>query len=57
MTPMSKAFKAADVNGDGKVSRDEARQVTGLMEQFDTCDKNKDGMLEPAEFATMKKRR
>jgi hypothetical protein len=47
---MTAMFKKADVNGDGKLTRDEADKVKGLPERFDAMDKNKDGMLDFVEF-------
>ena len=42
-------FKAADKNGDGFLSKDEAAALPMLARHFDTLDTNKDGMLSPEE--------
>jgi Ca2+-binding EF-hand superfamily protein len=39
-------FRAMDRNGDGYVSR---REFTGTAEVFDRLDRDKDGLLSPAE--------
>ena len=44
-------FSRADVSHDGKLSRDEARAVSGLGEKFDLLDKDKDGSLSLTEFS------
>lgn len=44
------AFKRADKNGDGKLSKDEAAALPGMAARFDELDKDKDGMLSLAEF-------
>jgi hypothetical protein len=43
-------FQKADANGDGKVSRQEAGAVPGLVTRFDKLDTNKDGSLSSAEY-------
>jgi hypothetical protein len=44
------AFKKADKNSDGKLSRDEAASLPAIATKFDDLDKNKDGMLDMTEF-------
>ncbi len=44
-------FKNVDANHDGYVNRDEAQSIVGLEQGFDSADANKDGQLDPAEFA------
>jgi hypothetical protein len=43
---VSAGFKRADLNGDGKLSREEAARVPALADKFDAADKNKDGQLD-----------
>lgn len=45
------AFSKADVNGDGRVSKDEADKLPDIAAKFDVLDKDKDGALTLAEFA------
>ena len=45
------AFKRADANGDGKLSKDEAARLPAVAARFDELDKDKDGLLSMAEFA------
>ena len=47
---LSGAFRKADVNGDGQLSRSEAAIWPGLARQFDQVDRNKDGSISSAEF-------
>ena len=44
------AFRKADQDRDGKISRQEATIWTGLSRQFDLVDTNKDGSISSAEF-------
>ncbi len=48
--PAVPSFAEADADGNGALSRKEARDV-GLLE-FDMADVNKDGYLNPEEYAT-----
>ena len=45
------SFTRADVNGDGKLSKDEIARLPAIAGQFDELDKNKDGLLSLDEFA------
>jgi EF hand len=45
------AFKKADADGDGRVSRDEASKAGMAADKFDLFDKNKDGLLDIGEFS------
>jgi hypothetical protein len=45
------AFAKADVNNDGKLSREEAARLPAVATKFDDLDKNKDGVLSLEEFA------
>ena len=42
---MMARLKAADTNGDGMISRDEARALPKILENFDKIDSNKDGLI------------
>jgi Ca2+-binding EF-hand superfamily protein len=44
------AFKRADANGDGKLSKEEAARLPAIAAKFDELDKDKDGALSMAEF-------
>jgi Ca2+-binding EF-hand superfamily protein len=43
-------FKAADKNGDGFLSKEEAAAIPMLARHFDRLDTNQDGMLSPEEI-------
>jgi hypothetical protein len=44
------AFKRADANGDGKLSKEEAARLPAIAAKFDELDKDKDGALSMSEF-------
>ena len=44
-------FKHLDSDQNGKVSRQEAQSMTGLVLGFDAADRDRDGQLDPAELA------
>jgi Ca2+-binding EF-hand superfamily protein len=44
------AFKRADANGDGKLSREEAAALPAVAEKFTQLDKNSDGFIAADEF-------
>lgn len=45
-----RAFRALDRDGDGFVSREEARRDDAVARAFDLADRNGDGKLDPEEF-------
>jgi Ca2+-binding EF-hand superfamily protein len=47
---VARAFRALDRDGDGYISRDEARRDDAVARAFDLADRNGDGKLDPAEF-------
>ncbi len=50
LNQIADAFKRTDANGDGQISRDEARIWNGLTRNFDKVDTNRDGIISNAEF-------
>ena len=48
---MELAFSRADVNGDGKLSKEEAARMPAIAAKFDELDISKDGSLSMEEFA------
>ena len=51
MAAVEAAFKRADANSDGKLSKAEAANLPTIASRFDELDKDKDGVLNLAEFA------
>jgi nucleoid-associated protein YgaU len=49
-SPAEAAFKRADANGDGKLSKEEAARLPAIAAKFDELDKDKDGALSMSEF-------
>jgi hypothetical protein len=47
------AFKALDLDGDGKVALAEAAGNAGVVMGFDRADRNHDGALDRAEFGRL----
>ena len=47
---VARAFRSLDRNGDGYVTRDEARRDDAVARAFDLADRNGDGKLDPEEF-------
>lgn len=47
----SAQFKTLDTNGDGVISKEEAKKDAKLSGNFSTLDKNQDGRLDNTEFA------
>ena len=45
------AFARGDINGDGKLSRDESQRFPEIALRFDELDRNGDSFLSLAEFA------
>jgi len=43
-------FKRADKNGNGKLSKQEARALPGIYARFDKIDANRDGQVTPREI-------
>jgi hypothetical protein len=48
------AFEAADADRDGKLTRDETKQLAALKRGFDRFDTDKDGTISYAEFVHSK---
>jgi EF hand len=48
---MEVAFSRADVNGDGKLSKEEAARMPAIAAKFEELDGNKDGGLSMDEFS------
>ncbi len=46
------AFKRADANQDGKLSREEAARIPAVADKFDQYDKDKDGQLSMEELSS-----
>jgi hypothetical protein len=46
------AFRRADTNKDGRLSREEAAALPAILARFDELDGNKDGYLSLEEFMT-----
>ncbi len=47
------AFKRADTNNDGKLSKEEVEHMPTVAAAFDEADKDKDGFLSLAEFLAL----
>jgi hypothetical protein len=47
---IDQAFKLADSNGDGQISRDEAQRFAAVLKRFDQVDVDKDGLISRAEW-------
>lgn len=47
---IAEAFQRTDANGDGLISRDEAKIWNGLTRQFDKVDADRNGTISNAEF-------
>lgn len=47
---MMERIKAADTNGDGLISRDEAKALPMIAKHFDEIDTNHDGQISPDEL-------
>lgn len=48
---MEAMFSKADVNDDGRLTRDEAARLAAFSDRFDALDTNGDGTLDLEEFA------
>ncbi len=49
-SPSATAFMRADVDGDSKLSKQEAARLPAIAAKFDALDKDKDGSLSQLEF-------
>jgi hypothetical protein len=47
---LADAFRKADADGDGTISRQEASRSRGLASNFDNADTDRDGLLSRTEF-------
>jgi Ca2+-binding EF-hand superfamily protein len=47
---LAAAFKRADADADGKLSKEESARMPAVAEKFGELDSNKDGFLSMAEF-------
>jgi hypothetical protein len=47
---MRQSFALADANSDGQLTRGEAARLSLLPLSFEDADRNKDGVLDPAEY-------
>ncbi len=47
---VAEAFKRADADGDGNLSREEANQLPAVAQRFEQLDANNDGKLSRKEF-------
>ena len=47
---VARAFRNLDRNGDGYITREEARGDDAVARGFDLADRNGDGKLDPEEF-------
>ena len=54
---MHERFKAADKDGDGKISRAEAVALPRIAKQFDEIDTNKDGFITTEELKAQRDKR
>ena len=54
---LEKNFKAADKNGDGALTKEEAAKMKGVTDNFDAMDSNKDGKVTLAEHDAWQKQR
>jgi hypothetical protein len=50
-SPTTQAFVRADLDKDGKLSKDEAARLPAIAEKFAALDRNGDGFLDAEEFA------